>query len=84
MKTLHFSILFAASLTLTGCGLARAPINILKQMIHSRVNKLKMRSDSTRTPDDFKLESNDVRKALADGKNTESSPEVTGTGLAQR
>lgn len=71
-------------MTLSSCGLARAPINILNRMIHSRGNMLRMRGDNTRMPDDFKLQPGDVNKALADAEITEPPPEVVSAGFALR
>ncbi len=84
MNTLRLSALLAASLTLTNCKLVQAPLNMVGRMIQSGGSLLRMRGDNTRTPDDFKLESSDVKKALADGRKNDGEPDVARSALALR
>jgi len=77
MKPFRVAALLAASLALAACGTAARMINATGRALH-------LHAETTGSPDDFSLESKDVRESLAAGGRIDLKPQAAPTGLAQR
>ena len=77
MSVLRLSALFAISLLLTGCGTVGRMIGTMGRALH-------LHSETNRTPEDFRLESRDVRESLAAGARIGAGPSDAPAELARR
>lgn len=77
MRILRLSTLLAATLTLAACGTASRMVDAFGRTLH-------LHSETTKSPDDFRLEAHDVRESLAGGARIEVKPQDTTPELAKR
>ncbi|MCE9518208.1 MAG: hypothetical protein K8R87_01360 [Verrucomicrobia bacterium] len=84
MKVFCISGLLASAMALTSCGLAQAPLNMMSRMLYKGGNMMNMRAENNKSPEDFQLESSEVKSALASRENRDAEPQVAGAGLALR
>lgn len=84
MITLRFLAALAVITFQASCAAVQAPLKMANGMVRAVGRTLHLSSENTRKPDDYKLESRNVKQAVAVNNSCAPEPEETGPMIAAR